>query len=343
MASDILEAKDDMGEGLLTFYASTFHDEKDAVGDIVSRHAFDNWMAEFKARPDAVLPIIWSHSWADPFSTIGFARAEDITIDDRGLKVVGHLDVQNNPTAAQVFRQARTGAISAASFSYDIRKEHRRSDGANILDEVRVIEAGPTIAGANAHAGVVDAKARARVSNAKALASTMRKGKLERIASQAIHLNREIPPLVAAELRRYGIPTSKAEMDASRPRCRNGHYVPEYADVLPNVHRASYCETCDTWMIKVPKSMSDREAKRQLTALKSAHRSHIADTARRGKIQQQAAKRWLRSIGEPTEPTEAELVHQFREIEAAVNGKKTESEVAIERMETALRRRAAGW
>lgn len=333
MTNDILEAKDDMGEGLLTMYLSTFHDEQDAVGDIVDRHAFDNWLAEFKARPDATLPIIYSHSWADPFATIGYAKAEDISIDSTGLKVVGHLDIRHNPTSAQVFRSARSGALSACSFSYDIRSEKRRADGANILLDVRVIEGGPTLVGANAHAGVIDAKARARISNAKALEHSMRKGKLERIASQAIHLGREFPPVVLAELKKYGIPTSKKEMDAVRTRCRAGHYVPEYASVVPGVAPATYCATCDKWQIRLPKSVSDAEGLRQLKALKDAHRDLEAGTAQRGEALKREAKRMLREMGEPSELTESDLVRQYREIEAVVNSKKTESEVAIEKME----------
>ena len=119
----------------------------DAQGDRVVPGAFKRSIAEWREKGDP-LPIIWSHDWGNPNAHIGFADPEDIEETDKGLKVKGQIDL-DNPFAKQVYRLLKQRRVREMSFAYDIRDEKRGKDGANDLVDLGLIEAGPTLKGAN--------------------------------------------------------------------------------------------------------------------------------------------------------------------------------------------------
>jgi HK97 family phage prohead protease len=157
--------KNDAGEptGEVEFYASVFNNV-DLVGDRVLPGAFEKSLGRWKEK-GAPIPVIFSHAWDDPFALIGYANPSDVKEDDHGLLVKAHLDIDDNPTAKQVWKNMARGTLNESSFAYDVVQESglkKGQGGANDLIELDLLEVGPTLKGANpATAGVLSAKARA--------------------------------------------------------------------------------------------------------------------------------------------------------------------------------------
>jgi len=154
----------DAGEptGEVEFYAAKFGNV-DLVGDRMVKGSFAKSLDEWRESGNPI-PIVFSHSWADPFAIIGSADPKNVTEDDQGLLVKGMLDIAENPTAKQVHRMMAKRALNEASFAYDVVHEtglKKGMDGANDITEVKLLEVGPTLKGANPEtAGVLSAKAR---------------------------------------------------------------------------------------------------------------------------------------------------------------------------------------
>jgi HK97 family phage prohead protease len=142
---------------VLTFYASTFSATPDAVGDVVDPGAFDAWLALFKGSGRR-LPIVVSHQWNEvPDSVIGYAEADDITVDSKGLLIRAHL--YETPKANRIWELAADGVLTDASFAYDTLSEARDRRGVNHLQMFSdIFEAGPCLVGANRDAAIVSAK-----------------------------------------------------------------------------------------------------------------------------------------------------------------------------------------
>lgn len=120
----------------------------DLQGDRVLDGAFQKSIEEWRAS-GAPIPIIWSHQWGDPNAHIGSANADQVTeVKGKGLKVAGSIDL-DNPFAAQVYRLLKERRVREFSFGYEVIKERPGKDKANELVELRLIEAGPTLKGAN--------------------------------------------------------------------------------------------------------------------------------------------------------------------------------------------------
>lgn len=119
----------------------------DIQGDRVLRGAFSKSLDKWRSS-GAPIPIIWSHDWADPFAHIGAADPQLARELPQGLKLVGNLDI-GKPFAAQVYDLLKTQRVKEWSFSYDVKDERQGEDKANELLELDLIEAGPTLKGAN--------------------------------------------------------------------------------------------------------------------------------------------------------------------------------------------------
>lgn len=120
----------------------------DVQGDRVVDGAFTKSIESWRAS-GAPIPIIWSHNWGDPNAHIGSADPNDVVeVKGRGLQVGGTIDL-DNPFAAQVYRLVKERRVKEFSFGYEVVKERKAKDGANELLELRLIEAGPTLKGAN--------------------------------------------------------------------------------------------------------------------------------------------------------------------------------------------------
>lgn len=131
----------------------------DLAGDRVMPTAFDASIAEWKASGDPI-PVVWSHDWADPFAHIGFVNPSGIKSSEAGLEITdAQLDVETNPFAKQVYDLLAQRRIKEFSFAYDVRDEALAKDGANNLNELGIIEVGPTLKGMNPETELVGVKA----------------------------------------------------------------------------------------------------------------------------------------------------------------------------------------
>ncbi|MGH2667603.1 MAG: HK97 family phage prohead protease, partial [bacterium] len=129
----------------------------DYQGDRVLKGAFTKSLQRWKGSGDP-FPIIWSHDWGNPLAHIGKADPADMEETDSGLKIVGEIDLDSE-FAAQVYRLMKERRVKEFSFGYDVVEERPGDDGANDLAEVDVIEAGPTLKGANPRTELLGVKA----------------------------------------------------------------------------------------------------------------------------------------------------------------------------------------
>lgn len=140
----------------------------DIVGDRVLKGAFRKTLEEWKASGDPI-PMLWSHDWSNPMSHIGGWDASKAVETDEGLELTGLVDIDaGNPIADQAFRLMEKRLVREFSFAYDVLDEAPAKDGANELIELSLIEAGPTLKGANSATRLVAAKAMLDAADAKA-------------------------------------------------------------------------------------------------------------------------------------------------------------------------------
>ena len=130
----------------------------DLQGDRVVKGAFDKNIKEWRDSGDPI-PVIWSHDWGNPFAHIGKADPQLVEEVDEGLKVIGEVDM-DDPFAAQVYKLMKERRVKEFSFAYDIVKEKTARDRANELEELKIIEVGPTLKGANPATELLDVKSR---------------------------------------------------------------------------------------------------------------------------------------------------------------------------------------
>lgn len=119
----------------------------DLGGDVVQPGAFEKSLAEWRSTGDPI-PVIWSHDWEDPYAHIGGVDPNLAEETDAGLKVVGTLDVQTNPFAAQVYRLLKERRVKEFSFAYEVNDSEDK-DGVRNLKDLSIIEVGPTLKGMN--------------------------------------------------------------------------------------------------------------------------------------------------------------------------------------------------
>lgn len=147
----------DAGAGIITATASVFGNI-DSYGDIVLPGAFTDTLAEWAASGDPV-PIVWTHNSGDAFSHIGYCT--EIKETEDGLQFTGQLDVEDNPTAAQVYRLLKGRRIKQFSFSYSVLEASpAEKDGRYVteLRKLKLYEVGPTLVGANQETQLLDVK-----------------------------------------------------------------------------------------------------------------------------------------------------------------------------------------
>ena len=130
----------------------------DTYGDMVVPGAFK---ADLDARAEsgAVLPVVWSHKWDDPFAHIGWVvKAEE---RPEGLWVQAELDM-DNPTAQQVHKLLKSRRVSQFSFAYDVQDHALATaeDGTEYLElrKLKLHEVGPCLVGVNQETELLAAK-----------------------------------------------------------------------------------------------------------------------------------------------------------------------------------------
>ncbi len=127
----------------------------DFQGDRVRRGAFLNSIHEWEESGDK-LPFLWSHQWLDPMAHLGVVQSMRET--DRGLEVTAEI-LDDNEFAQQVKRLIEQRRVTQYSFAYDVVRERMMEDGSNELLELKLIEAGPTLSGANPYTDTLSRKA----------------------------------------------------------------------------------------------------------------------------------------------------------------------------------------
>jgi len=93
-------------------------------------------------------------------SHIGAWDAAKAVETDEGLELTGLVDIgTGNPVADQAYKLMSGRLVREFSFAYEVVQETKGTDGANDLLELDLIEAGPTLKGANSATRLVAAKA----------------------------------------------------------------------------------------------------------------------------------------------------------------------------------------
>ena len=140
---EVKAAGADAPNGEVTALVSVFGNE-DLVGDRVMQGAFAKSLAAIKEAGRSI-PFVWSHQWSDPNAYIGKVLAAEETAE--GLLVRAALF--DTPTAQHIKTLLKEGVVTEFSFAYDVIKQRPGKDGVNELTEVHILEAGPTLKGAN--------------------------------------------------------------------------------------------------------------------------------------------------------------------------------------------------
>jgi HK97 family phage prohead protease len=153
---------DGLAEGQFVAVVSVFNNE-DSTGDIVRPGAFTQTLADWAAKGDQI-PVIWSHQWSDPFSHIGSVTKAVETL--QGLEVTGQIeDLEENRTAAQVYRLLKGRRVTQFSFAYDVGEGGWINDdthpwgGYYELRRLDLHEVGPCLLGVNRETELLAAKA----------------------------------------------------------------------------------------------------------------------------------------------------------------------------------------
>lgn len=142
---------DDVAPGTFSALVAVYGNV-DRMGDRILEGAFDDTLAEWQKKGDPI-PLILAHEWNNPFAHIGYAMPDKVkSVPGVGLVVEeGHLDVGDNPMAAQVYRLMERKSLAQFSFGYTIPKGGGRKamDGAFDLAKLNLVEIGPCLRGVN--------------------------------------------------------------------------------------------------------------------------------------------------------------------------------------------------
>ena len=138
--------------GSFTALVSVFNNT-DLVGDRIIPGAFADSLKSYEAS-GKVLPIVWSHDWSNADSFIGKTLSAIETAD--GLLVNGAFF--NTPKAQHIRELLTQKVVSEFSFAYDVIDQQTAKDGVNELLKLNILEAGPTLKGANPDTQLVSAK-----------------------------------------------------------------------------------------------------------------------------------------------------------------------------------------
>jgi len=150
---EVKAASSEAPHGEFTAIVSVFGNT-DLVGDRVMPGAFEKSLAAYKAG-GRTLPIVWSHDWGNAESFIGKALSVEETED--GLLV--RAAFFDTPRAQTVRTLLAERVVNEFSFAYDVIEEQKGGDGVNELLELSILEAGPTLKGANPATQLIAAKA----------------------------------------------------------------------------------------------------------------------------------------------------------------------------------------
>jgi HK97 family phage prohead protease len=141
-------------EGVIEAMISVF-DNIDLQGDKVRPGAFQKNLDEWRAGGDPI-PVVVSHDHSDLMQHIGYADPSDVVEVPEGLKARYTLDM-DNPIAKQAYRLMKRRTLKNHSYTYDI-VDDEVTGGVHVLKELRLLEMGPTLMGANPKTDVLAVK-----------------------------------------------------------------------------------------------------------------------------------------------------------------------------------------
>ena len=119
--------------GIIEGYASTFGNV-DRADDIIERGAFDETVAEHKAR-NRPIRMLFQHGYQN---LIGGFPADDIVIDDFGLKVRGEINLESE-LGRRSFSLAKQGVLTDMSIGFSI-SDWEIKDGIRIIKKIKLWE-----------------------------------------------------------------------------------------------------------------------------------------------------------------------------------------------------------
>lgn len=154
--ADLKAVDGESAEGTFEAVVSVFGNV-DVVGDRVVAGAFAKSLDEWKNSGDPI-PVIFDHQWGNLDAHAGeVVEAEELAPGDPrlpeaikslgGLWVKGLLDIEDD-FARKLWNKMRRRRVKEFSFAYEVVDE-KANDGANELLELKIIEVGPTLKGAN--------------------------------------------------------------------------------------------------------------------------------------------------------------------------------------------------
>lgn len=164
-AKAIFEVKNDLtneNSGEVSALVSIFNNV-DLVGDRVMPGAFEKSLNAIKEAGRAI-PFIWSHDWGNPDSYIG--KIYDAEETEEGLLVKAELF--DTATAQHIRQLLASGVINEFSFAYDVIDQKEAEDGVNELLELNILEAGPTLKGANPDTQLIGVRSLDKATESKA-------------------------------------------------------------------------------------------------------------------------------------------------------------------------------
>lgn len=147
------------GGGEFTAIVSVF-ENVDLAGDRVKRGAFERSLKDY-ADSGRAIPIVWNHDWSSAESFIG--KAVEARETPEGLEVRGvFFDTDRAQTVRRLLAER---VVSEFSFAYDIIDQETAADGVTDLKQLHILEAGPTLKGANPATRLIEAKDAVKLEN----------------------------------------------------------------------------------------------------------------------------------------------------------------------------------
>lgn len=143
--------------GKVTALVSVFNNV-DLVGDRIMPGAFKKSLQAIETAGKSI-PFVWSHQWDNPDAYIG--KIIDAKETKNGLEVTAALF--DTATAQHIKTLLSEGVVTEFSFAYDVIKQKEASDGVNELLEVNILEAGPTLKGANPATVLINVRSAMRI------------------------------------------------------------------------------------------------------------------------------------------------------------------------------------
>lgn len=149
----------DLADGDFIAYASTFHNDPDAYGDIIAEGAFTKSLLAWREK-DAPIPLLFGHRMDDPAFNIG--HIVDAKEDETGLLVWGRIDLETEK-GQQAYRLIKSRRLTELSFAFDAVDYEENEHGGFLLKEIDLFEVSLVQLGANRHTSVLAVKSAADV------------------------------------------------------------------------------------------------------------------------------------------------------------------------------------